>query len=53
MLYGAEIWIIKAANKNKLLLIEIDYWRRDARVSHMEKRKNTKKKNSWQSMGME
>lgn len=38
MLYGAETWTIKGAKKKKQ---EMGYWRRDARVPHMEKRKNT------------
>lgn len=36
MLYGAETWTIKKANKKKQ---EMDYWKRDARVPHMKKRK--------------
>ena len=40
MLYGAETWTLDRQNANKLLATEMDYWRRAARKSRMDKIRN-------------
>ena len=40
MLYGAETWTLDRPHANKLLSTEMDYWRRAARKSRMDKVRN-------------
>jgi hypothetical protein len=38
--YGAETWTVKQKHRNKLLATEMDYLRRSARISRMDKIRN-------------
>jgi hypothetical protein len=38
--YGAETWTVKQKHRNKLLATEMDYLRRLARISRMDKIRN-------------
>jgi hypothetical protein len=38
--YGAETWTVKQKHRNKLLAAEMDYLRRSARISRMDKIRN-------------
>jgi NADPH-dependent glutamate synthase beta subunit-like oxidoreductase len=38
--YGAETWTVKQKHRNKLLATEMDYLRRWARISRMDKIRN-------------
>ena len=40
LLYGAETWTIKSASEKKLLSTEMDFWRRSARTSRIERKTN-------------
>lgn len=41
-LYGAETWTISRQQANKLMVLEMDFWRRSARKSRKEKIRNNK-----------
>jgi hypothetical protein len=38
--YGTEIWTVKRKHRNKLLATEMDYLRRSARISRLDKIRN-------------
>ena len=40
LLYGAETWTIGCAKEKKLLSTEMDFWRRSARTSRIERKTN-------------
>ena len=40
LLYGAEIWTISKKSEKKFLATEMEYWRRTARRSRLEKKTN-------------
>ena len=39
--YGCEVWLLKTEEQRKLLALEMDYLRRSARVSRLQKIPNT------------
>ena len=39
--YGCEVWLLKREEQRKLLALEMDYLRRSARVSRLQKIQNT------------
>ena len=40
MIYGLEVWTTNKHTITKLMTAEIDFWRRSARVSRLEKIRN-------------
>ena len=47
--YGCEVWLLKAEEQRKLLALEMDYLRRSARVSRLQKIPNTAIRNKLQA----
>ena len=39
--YGCEVWLLKSEEQRKLIALEMDYLRRSARVSRLQKIPNT------------
>ena len=39
--YGCEVWLLKTEEQRKLLALEMDYLRRSAKVSRLQKIPNT------------
>ena len=46
--YGYEVWLLNREEQRKLLALEIDYLRRSARVSRLQKIPNTAIRNKMQ-----
>lgn len=40
--YGAEVWELNKKEKDKLISLEMDYWRRSCRISRLEHVRNTR-----------
>jgi hypothetical protein len=40
LIYGCDVWAVDYGLKKKLLSIEMDFWRRDARTSRILKVRN-------------
>ena len=38
--YGAEIWELNKKEKNRLLSLEMDFWRRSSRNSELDHKRN-------------
>ena len=47
--YGCEVWLLKTEEQRKLLALEMDYLRRSARVSRLQKIPNTAIRNKMQA----
>ena len=47
--YGCEIWLLMWKEQRKLLVLEMDYLRRSARVSRLQKIPNTAIRNKMQN----
>ncbi|XP_030753973.1 uncharacterized protein LOC115880819 [Sitophilus oryzae] len=40
MLYGSKVWQLSEKHKKKLMSIEMDFWRRSARISRLDRIRN-------------
>ena len=47
--YGCEVWLLKTEEQRKLLALEMDYLKRSARVSMLQKIPNTTIRNKMQA----
>jgi hypothetical protein len=47
--YGCEVWLLKTEEQRKLLVLEMHYLRRSARVSRLQKIPNTANRSKMQA----
>ena len=45
--YGCEVWLLKREEQRKLLVLEMDYLRRSARVFRLQKNSKCKQNNQF------